>query len=79
MEDDDEERAGKKEMKSKRPLITRQTPTHCTQLPINTSSSFIILHHPWFFDPTFIHPILKERRRDDPSFFLFGSSHPRSH
>jgi len=25
------------------------------------------------------HPILKERRRDDPSFLLFGSSHPRPH
>jgi len=36
----------------------------------------LLSSHPLNKHQTSIHPILKERRRDDPSFLLFGSSHP---
>ena len=35
----------------------------------------LLSSHPLNKHQTSIHPILKERRRDDPSFLLFGSSH----
>ena len=50
-----------------------------TNTPENDHPScnlLLLSSHPLNKHQTSIHPILKERKRDDPSFPLFGSSHP---
>ena len=75
----DERRAKKKvfrfSCRSNEPILRSSGHPIIRSIPHVISSSFhpipsINTKHP------FIHHILKERRRDDPSFLLFGSSHP---